>query len=52
MKVKVLRRFRDKHSGKIHEKDQIITVSKDRFAEILETGPLVEEVKETAKKAE
>ena len=52
MKAKVLQKFKDKHNGKIYKKDQIITVSKERFAEILTTGPLVEEVKEEAKKAE
>lgn len=46
MKAKVLKKFRDKHNGKIYEADDIITVSKKRFAEILEVGELVEEVTE------
>lgn len=46
MKAKVLKRFKDKYSGKTHEVDDIITVSKKRFAEILEVDVLVEEYKE------
>jgi len=46
MKVKVLKRFKDKHTGKVYKEDEIITVTKKRFAEILETAPLVEEVTE------
>ena len=48
MKVKVLKRFKDKHTGKMHEVDEVLTVTKKRFAEILETAPLVEEIKEEA----
>lgn len=48
MKAKVLKRFKDKHTGEIYEKDQVITVTKKRFAEILKTDVLVEEVKEEA----
>lgn len=46
MKAKVLKRFKDKHSGKVYEPGDIITVSKKRFAEILEVDVLVEEVTE------
>lgn len=46
MKVKVIEKFRDKHTGEIHEEGKILTISKKRFAEILEVAPLVEEVKE------
>lgn len=49
MKVKVLKSFRDKYSGEIRKKGSTITVSKDRYAEILKKGPLVEEVKATKK---
>ena len=50
MKAKVLKRFKDKHNGKVYEPGDIITVSKKRFAEILEVDVLVEEVtEETAK---
>jgi hypothetical protein len=45
MIAKVLKRFKDKHNGKIYEPGEIITISKKRFAEILEVGVLVEEVK-------
>lgn len=47
MKAKVLKRFKDKHNGKIYEPGEIITISKKRFNEILEVGVLVEEVKNT-----
>lgn len=46
MKAKVLKRFKDKHSGEIHEPGDIITVTKKRFKEILEVDVLVEEVTE------
>lgn len=45
MKAKVLKRFKDKHNGKVYEAGEIITISKKRFAEILEVDVLVEEVK-------
>lgn len=50
MKAKVLKRFKDKHNGKIYEPSQIITISKKRFVEILKVGPLVEEVTEDTTK--
>ena len=46
MKAKVLKRFKDKYSGKTYEVGDIITVTKKRFAEILEVDALVEEHKE------
>ena len=46
MKAKVLKRFKDKHTGEIHYAGTIITVTKKRFAEILETGKLVAEYTE------
>lgn len=49
MKAKVVQRFKDKHTGEMHEVDDIITISKKRFAEILEVAPLVEEIKEETK---
>lgn len=51
MKAKVLKSFRDKHSGEIYKAGKILTVSQKRFEEILTVGPLVEEVK-IEKKAE
>jgi hypothetical protein len=52
MRVKVLTKFKDKHTGEIHEAGKVMTVSKERFAEILETDKLVEEVKEAKEKKE
>lgn len=46
MKVKVLKKFIDKHSGEIHEEGKILTVSKERFEEILKVGKFVEEITE------
>ena len=50
MKAKVLEKFKDKKNGKIYKVGDIITVSKERFEEILTVGKLVEEYKEPAKK--
>lgn len=54
MKVRVLKPFKDKHSGKIHKKGDTIIISKERYAEILSVAPLVEElkVKKTEKAAD
>lgn len=49
MKAKVLRRFKDKYSGKVYKAGEVITISKERFEEILTVAPLVEKV-ETKKK--
>lgn len=46
MKAKVLKRFRDKHSGKIHECGEVLTISKDRYNEILKVGAFVEEIQQ------
>lgn len=49
MKVKVIKRFRDKYTGKIHEvsKDgEFIEVAEERFKEILEAGEYVEAIDE------
>lgn len=51
MKAKVLRRFKDKYSGKVYKAGEVITISKERFEEILTVASLVEKV-ETKKKAE
>lgn len=45
MKAKVLKGFKDKYTGEIYKTGAIITISKKRFAEILTTAPLVEEVR-------
>lgn len=49
MKAKVLTRFKDKYSGKVYKAGEYITISKERFEEILTVAPLVEKV-ETKKK--
>lgn len=52
MRARVLNKFEDIHKGNIYKKGDVITVSKDRFAEINENGKakgagvLVEAVKE------
>lgn len=45
MKVKVIRRFKDKKTGDIRKKGEEFTLSKERFAEIEKVGHFVEEVK-------
>ena len=54
MKAKVLQLFRDKHTGELHAEGSTITISKERYEEILSVGPLVEAVTtgETKKKKE
>ena len=51
MKVKVITRFKDKHSGKVHRKGEVFTCSKARYEEILKVAPLVEEIKDEKKAA-
>ena len=46
MKAKVLTKFIDKHTGEIHKAGDEITISKERFEEILTVGAFVEEVVE------
>lgn len=46
MKVKVVKRFRDKETKKIHEKGEELTITKKRYAEILKVGNFVEEITE------
>ena len=45
MKAKILKPFKDKHTQVRYKEGEIITISRERFAEILTKGPLVEEVK-------
>ena len=52
MRAKVLKPFKDKHNGKRYKTGAVITVSRERFEEILTVAPLVEEVKSKSKKAE
>lgn len=51
MKVKVLTKFKDKHSGKVHKAGEILIISKERYNEILTVAPLVEEIKKDGKTA-
>ena len=47
MKAKVLKRFRDKHNGKVYNVGATLWISKERFEEIKKKdASLVEEVKE------
>ena len=46
MRAIVKKRFKDRHTGKMHEPGEEFTCSKDRFAEIRSVDPaLVEEKK-------
>ena len=47
MKVKVLKPFKDKHSGKLYQEGDTITISKERYREIVKGCLLVEEIKGT-----
>lgn len=42
IKVKVLKRFKDKYTGKAHVEGEILTIKKERYEEILKVGKLVE----------
>ena len=44
MKVKVIKRFRDKHSGKYYKVGETLVISKERYEEIQKVDNLVEEV--------
>ena len=48
MKVKVIKNFKDKHTGEFHKTGKVMNISKKRYEEILTVGKLVEEYKETA----
>ena len=45
MKAKVLRPFKDKHTQVRYKEGEVITISRERFDEILTKGSLVEEIK-------
>lgn len=49
MKAVVLKKFRDKYTKKIYKVGDVITISKERFEEILTVGNLVEKVEEKKK---
>ena len=50
MRAVVLKTFKDKHTGELHEEGSTITVSKERFKEILNVGPFVEALPATPNK--
>lgn len=41
MKVKTLKRFKDKNTGAIHEVGDVFVVNKNRYEEILKAGKFV-----------
>lgn len=45
MKATVLKKFKDKNTGKLYKPGDTLTLSEARFKEILKVGPLVERVK-------
>jgi len=51
MKVKVIEKFKDKHTKKIHKVGDVLTISQERHDEILTVGKFVEEIKEEPKAA-
>lgn len=48
MKVEVIKKFKDKHTGEIHKKGKILELTPERVGEILEVGKFVEPIKEEA----
>lgn len=42
MKVRILKRFKDKHTGKIYESGEEVDFSEERIQEILESQKLIE----------
>lgn len=51
MKVKVLKPFTDKHTGKEYEKDDVLEMTAKRFVEITDSGKYVQPVDEAAPKS-
>lgn len=49
MKVKVLKRFRDKHTREIHSVGDILEITKKRYNEILKVDKLIEVLEEQEK---
>lgn len=46
MKVRVLARFRDKHTGKVCNKGDELNITESRLSEILKAGKYVERVQD------
>ena len=52
VKVKVLIPFNDKHTGKLHKKDEVLDVTAKRFNEILSKVKYVQLVEDEPEKKE
>ena len=50
MEAVVLKTFKDRHTGELHKKGATITISDERFEEILTVGPFVEALPDSPKK--
>lgn len=46
MKAKVLQKFKDKHTGAIHERGDVIEITEKRLAELKKAGRFVVEIAE------
>ena len=49
MNVKVLKKFKDKHTGEVYKKGDWLTITEERFKEILQVGQFVYKVPERFK---
>lgn len=49
MKVRVVKKFRDKHTSEFHEVGDVLVISKERYKEICEVDKTLVEVEETKK---
>ena len=48
MKVKVIRKFRDKYTGKSHRRGEVLEISQARYQEISKVGDFVQPIAEEA----
>ncbi len=51
MKVKILKKFRDKHTKKVYLPGEEIEFTEERVKEILKKGKLIEEIEDHAEAA-
>lgn len=49
MKAKVIKPFRDQYSGEVYKAGDVLTITRERYEEILKTAPLVEETQKPKK---
>lgn len=49
MNVKVLKKFKDKHTGEVYKKGDFLTITEERFKEILTVGQFVYKIPEPFK---